>query len=50
MKARSRPILSGYTRLYDAVGRAIEATLLGEAPETALDKAQQRLDLVWRPE
>lgn len=47
---RSRPILSGYSRLSDAVGRAIEATLLGEDPRTALEQAQHRLDLVWRVE
>lgn len=43
---QSRPISPGYNRLSDAVGRAIEAVLLGKAmPEAALKKAQQRLDL-----
>jgi multiple sugar transport system substrate-binding protein len=42
---KSRPIFPGYSRLSDAVGRAIEAVLLGkDTPEAALQKAQKRLD------
>lgn len=41
---RSRPIFPGYSRLSDALGRAIESVLLGQdAPKKALVKAQQRL-------
>jgi multiple sugar transport system substrate-binding protein len=43
----SRPIISGYSRLSDSLGRAIEATMLGASPETALKKAQANLDLIW---
>ncbi|BCL34800.1 ABC transporter substrate-binding protein [Nostoc sp. MS1] len=42
-----RPIIAGYTRLSDSLGRAIEATLLGESPEKALKAAQERLELIW---
>ncbi|AFY48684.1 ABC-type sugar transport system, periplasmic component [Nostoc sp. PCC 7524] len=42
-----RPIIAGYSRLSDSLGRAIEATLLGEPPETALKTAQERLELIW---
>ncbi|MGD1902843.1 MAG: ABC transporter substrate-binding protein [Geitlerinemataceae cyanobacterium] len=45
--ARSRPIVSGYTRLSDALGRAIEQALLGESPEVALAQAQERIDRFW---
>ncbi|MGL5083360.1 MAG: ABC transporter substrate-binding protein [Microcoleaceae cyanobacterium] len=45
--ARSRPIIPGYTRLSESLGRSIEATLLGEAPESALKKAQNRIDLIF---
>ncbi len=46
--AQSRPIMNGYSRLSDSLGRAIESTLLGKsAPETALKEAQKRLDLIW---
>ncbi|WP_397333607.1 MULTISPECIES: ABC transporter substrate-binding protein [unclassified Nostoc] len=45
--ARARPTLAGYSRLSDSLGRAIEATLLGESPQGALKKAQERLDLIW---
>lgn len=41
----SRPIFAGYSRLSEALGRAIEAVLLGSSPETALNQAQRRLDL-----
>lgn len=46
--ARSRPIIPKYTRLSENLGRAIEAALLGkESPEEALQKSQQRLDLIF---
>jgi multiple sugar transport system substrate-binding protein len=45
--ARSQPIIAGYSRLSDSLGRAIEATVLGESAEKALKKAQERLDLIW---
>jgi multiple sugar transport system substrate-binding protein len=45
--ARFRPIIAGYSRLSDSLGRAIEATLLGEPPEKALKAAQERLELIW---
>nr|WP_242060033.1 ABC transporter substrate-binding protein [Oscillatoria sp. FACHB-1407] len=45
---RSRPIAPGYNRISESVGRAIEATLLGQStPESALQTAQQRLDLIF---
>lgn len=41
---RSRPIFPGYSRLSDALGRAIESVLLGKAtPEAALRKAEERV-------
>ncbi|MDC0835208.1 sugar ABC transporter substrate-binding protein [Leptolyngbya valderiana BDU 20041] len=45
--ARSRPILPNYARLSNSLGRAIEQTLLGRDPATALEDAQQRIELVW---
>ncbi len=45
--ARARPIIAGYTRLSDSLGRAIEATLMGESPKKALKAAQERLELIW---
>ncbi|MDZ8035265.1 ABC transporter substrate-binding protein [Nostoc sp. DedSLP04] len=45
--AHSQPIIAGYSRLSDSLGRAIEATVLGESAEKALKKAQERLDLIW---
>ncbi|UKO99871.1 ABC transporter substrate-binding protein [Nostoc sp. UHCC 0870] len=45
--AGNRPIIAGYTRLSDSLGRAIEATLLGESPEKALKTAQERLEVIW---
>ncbi len=46
--ARSRPIIPKYTRLSENLGRAIEASLLGkDSPEAALQKSQQRLDLIF---
>jgi multiple sugar transport system substrate-binding protein len=44
---RARPIIAGYSRLSDSLGRAIEATLLGESPQKALKTAQKRLDMIW---
>lgn len=46
-EAGSRPIIAGYSRLSDSLGRAIEATLLGESPQKALKAAQERLELIW---
>ncbi|WP_414541377.1 ABC transporter substrate-binding protein [Nostoc sp. CCY0012] len=46
--ARGRPILAGYSSLSDSLGRAIEASLLGESPEKALKTAQERLELIWQ--
>jgi multiple sugar transport system substrate-binding protein len=45
--AKSQPRIAGYSRIADNLGRAIEATLLGTPPETALKKAQANLDLIW---
>ena len=46
--ARSRPIISKYTRLSENLGRAIEASLLGkETPAKALAKSQKRLELIF---
>ena len=45
--AGSRPIIPGYSRLSESLGRAIEATMLGASPETSLKEAQARLDLIW---
>ena len=46
---RSRPILPGYNRISDNLGRAIEATLLGRSsPAEALKASQQRLDLIFK--
>ncbi|NJL89684.1 MAG: ABC transporter substrate-binding protein [Coleofasciculaceae cyanobacterium SM2_1_6] len=45
---RSRPIFSGYSRVSDSLGRAIESVLLNKAtPTKALKEAQQRLDLIF---
>jgi len=46
--ARARPIIAGYSRLSESLGRAIEATLMGESPEKALQKAQERIELIWQ--
>ncbi|WP_016873308.1 ABC transporter substrate-binding protein [Chlorogloeopsis fritschii PCC 9212] len=43
----TRPIIPGYNRLSDSLGRAIEATMLGESPQKALKTAQKRLELIW---
>ena len=45
--ARSRPIIAGYNRLSESLGRAIEATLLGASPQEALQTAQKRIELIW---
>ena len=45
--AGARPIIAGYNRLSDSLGRAIEATLLGESAEKALKISQERLELIW---
>lgn len=46
--SRSRPIISGYTRLSENLGRAIEASLLGQkSPQEALAESQKRLDLIF---
>ncbi|WP_242051567.1 ABC transporter substrate-binding protein [Nostoc sp. FACHB-280] len=45
--ARSRPTLAGYSRISDSLGRAIEATLLGDSPQVTLKQAQERLELIW---
>jgi multiple sugar transport system substrate-binding protein len=47
---RSRLITPGYNRISEAVGRAIEATLLQRStPEAALKDSQARLDLIFKP-
>lgn len=44
---RPLPIVPSYNRISDNLGRAIEATLLGqETPEAALQTAQSRLELI----
>ena len=45
--AGNRPIIAGYNRVSESLGRAIEASMLGESPEKALKKAQEYLDLIW---
>lgn len=45
--AGSRPIIPGYNRLSESLGRAIEATMLGASPNTSLKEAQAHLDLFW---
>lgn len=45
--ARSRPIIPGYARLSENLGRAIEASLLNrDTAKNALEKAQKRMELV----
>jgi multiple sugar transport system substrate-binding protein len=48
--AKSRPIIPGYTYLSENFGRAVEASLLGEPPEAALQQSQQRLERIFRSE
>lgn len=43
--AESRPNIAGYSRISENLGRAIEATLLGESPQDALKTSQNRLQL-----
>ncbi len=46
--AKSRPIIPEYSRLSENLGRAIEASLLGEqTPEAALKQSQKRLELIF---
>jgi len=45
--AGHRPIIAGYSRLSESLGRAIEAVLLGESPKKALQKAQDRIEVIW---
>jgi multiple sugar transport system substrate-binding protein len=45
--ARTRPTFSGYPRLSDALGRAIEQSLLGASPAEALRLAQERVERFW---
>jgi multiple sugar transport system substrate-binding protein len=46
--ARSRPIIAGYTRLSENLGRSIEGSLLGKKePKEALAESQKRLDLIF---
>jgi multiple sugar transport system substrate-binding protein len=45
----TRPILLGYRRISENLGRAIEAVLLGKSsPQEALENAQRRLNLIFR--
>jgi multiple sugar transport system substrate-binding protein len=45
--AYSQPSIAGYSRVAESLGRAIEATLLGEPAQKALISAQKRLELIW---
>ena len=46
---RSRPLLKDYPRISENLGHAIEAVLLSKnSPRESLEKAQQRLDLIFR--
>jgi len=46
--ARSRPVFPGYARVSENLGRALEATLLGQSPPAeALEASQRRLDLIF---
>lgn len=45
---RSRPIVPGYSRISEALGRAIESVLLNQrTPAAAIDAAQRQLDRVF---
>jgi multiple sugar transport system substrate-binding protein len=46
--AGARPIIAGYSRLSESLGRAIESSLLGQPPAKALQVAQERLELIWQ--
>lgn len=45
--ARERPMIAGYNRISENLGRAIEASMLGKPVEQSLKEAQARLDLIW---
>lgn len=46
---RSRPVFTGYTRVSESIGRAMEAVLLGKSsPQEALKESQQRLNLIFK--
>ena len=45
--AHARPTFAGYSRLSDALGRAIEQSLLGTPPQEALRSAQERIERFW---
>ncbi len=46
---RSRPIFSGYNRVSENLGRAIESVMLGKSsPQEALKASQQRLDMIFK--
>ncbi|MEB3217274.1 MAG: ABC transporter substrate-binding protein [Nostocales cyanobacterium 94392] len=46
---RSRPLFTGYNRVSESIGRAMEAVLLGKSnPKAALQESQQRLDLIFK--
>ncbi|NJN61036.1 MAG: ABC transporter substrate-binding protein [Coleofasciculaceae cyanobacterium RL_1_1] len=45
--AHARPTFAGYSRLSDALGRAIEQSLLGTPPHEALRSAQERVERFW---
>ncbi|MBF2014064.1 MAG: ABC transporter substrate-binding protein [Rivularia sp. T60_A2020_040] len=46
---RSRPVFTGYSRVSESIGRALEAVLLGKSnPKDALKESQQRLDLIFK--
>lgn len=42
---RSRPLIPGYPRISESLGRAIESVLLGAPPKKALQFSQDRLEL-----
>lgn len=45
--AHARPTFAGYSRLSDALGRAIEQSLLGMPPHKALRAAQEQVERFW---
>jgi multiple sugar transport system substrate-binding protein len=46
---RSLPIFSGYNRVSENLGRAVESVMLGKSsPQEALKASQQRLDLIFK--
>jgi multiple sugar transport system substrate-binding protein len=42
-----RPLIAGYNRLSENLGRAIEASMTGKPAEQSLKESQERLDLIW---